>query len=213
MKTKINTKLAKHSPVTRRHQHPLADDLIPDIEDETFNIPRDHKALRPVREILVAVESLNSITGAVPGYVYTWQRYIAQNAQAPVDILLLLEIDGPDGREPLWEVVKGKMPEARERMASDGTRRVGDVMLLRTTQDKYDALRRYEQMKVDRQLQSVEQPLHDFAAATGLEIGPLSTNHPSMKRGFARQVANQQFDKMVRTGRVPGARPGFEIRA
>lgn len=208
---RTNKKAAKSSMAksrvvqTGKARHPLADELDPETPEERFAI--GEKVRRPDREIRVATDSLK-VTRKQPGYVYYWARFVSENSVNQVDQMTGITVDTPTGMEPTWEVVNGDMKEARERRAADGTRRLGDVMLLRCKEDVHQALREYEQLKIDRQLDSVEAPLRQFAAATGHTIGRLDLEDPrfrkALKRGHAANIAQQQFTDHLRRGTVPG---------
>lgn len=211
-KRTVKTSMAKHRVVqTGKARHPLADDLDPQHEEERFAI--GERARRPIREIRVAADSLK-VTRKQDGYRYYWARYVSANSINQVDEMTGITVETPDGPMPTWEVVKDKMPEAQERRAADGTRRLGDVMLLRCKLDVFEALQDYEALKRERQIMSVEQPLRAFAQATGHQIGVIGVDlqapgvRRGLKHGMAQQIAGRQFNEHLRRGTVPGHEVG-----
>ena len=88
--------------------------------------------IAPEPEILAKFDVFDGLTvsNAQPGYVYCWVnpwgsgRFIAKK-----------QAQG-------WELVKGDMPESRELIDATGYRRCADVLLMRTTQERKDAVDR-----------------------------------------------------------------------
>jgi len=114
-----------------------------------------------------------------------------------------------------WEVVQGDMPEALELrgMAADTTRRLGDVILMRMQKDRYLRLRRQReahQRAMESGVTTALQEMGDRYAGQGI-IVHTNPNDQLLKRmqsgAAARQMAGQRFDKMIRTGNVPGITP------
>lgn len=200
-------KVRKALPTShKRHPVALADDLDPERDVEQFRV--DEKARRPIREIRAAVNSL-AVTKAVAGYVYCWARYISANAMTQVDMLTGMTVTVDGVPTPCWEIVEGKMPEAMERRSVDGTRKIGDVMLLRCKQEVYDAIRDWEAQKVANQQLSVEGPLREFASRHNLRVyDGDELKNPRLQQAFKQSVASGQasrvFAQQLRTGTVQG---------
>lgn len=114
-----------------------------------------------------------------------------------------------------WEVVQGDMPEALELrgMAADTTRRLGDVILMRMTKDRYLALRRRReahQRAVETGITSELQEMGAKYAGSGLIVHTQPDDALLKKmaaQAGAKQMAGQRFDTMIRTGNVPGMTP------
>lgn len=72
------------------------------------------------------------VTNADPDYVYLWEQADIHNRHGGLWVT---------SRKAMgWEVVEGSMKEARDKRAVDGTRRVGDVILMRIRRERYLAL-------------------------------------------------------------------------
>jgi hypothetical protein len=105
------------------------------------------------------------------------------------------------------------MPEASELRAADGTRRLGDVMLMRCKKDIYEVLRRNEEMKARRQQTGVEDQFLEMGekygkygvTVRGSEELDESTLRRMQTRAQARQTAGRMINRWVRDGRMPGA--------
>src|SRR5207249_4404068 len=121
-----------------------------------------------------------------------------------------------------WEVVQGEMAEAEEcrGIGADSTRRLGDVLLMRTRIDNYVALRRREKERADRLRDGVSTALKELGrkyAGLGVKAGetsilPANTRELSARRAEglaaqerARHEADQMTDQWLREGRMPGA--------
>lgn len=121
-----------------------------------------------------------------------------------------------------WEVVQGDMEEAIELkgMGADTTRRLGDVILMRISRDRYLKLKLREKNKRIAQEQSVTGTLAEMGHKyrdLGLVVHTdLKDLHPqTVSRMAARAEAIGQAEKIqdewVRQGRVPG-RPAPGVR-
>lgn len=71
------------------------------------------------------------VTNADPNFVYKWVNFSSNGG-----IALRRAIAPPER----WEVVTGSMTESEELRAVDGTRKLGDVLLVRMTKKRYTIL-------------------------------------------------------------------------
>jgi len=116
-----------------------------------------------------------------------------------------------------WEVVQGtgpESPEARNYLYVDGTRVVGDCLLMRVRKDRYIMLSRREHAKAQRQQQTVTSRLEELgeeAQRRGLgrvSVGPENMNPKIAERLFktstAKRMVESTVEQMIRDGRMPG---------
>lgn len=111
-----------------------------------------------------------------PGRVYFWARYRAEHGISQVDHKLSITIGvrelatGKTWKEQVWHVVKGDDPEAPELKQADGTRRIGDVMLLWAKQAAYDAIQRVAEEKRRELMGAPKRAAQSFEAKTGIKV-------------------------------------------
>jgi len=172
--------------------------------------PIDPDALEEDREILHALHEYDmlAVSNAKPGYTYCWSYY-GQNGQ----MVWMKKAVG-------WEVVKGKQePEAREHMDSDGTRTLGDVLLMRIPTEHYETIVEQQRRRREAQEFGVSADVIAYARKHGLKVHEdLSTvkvgantlmdvmQKKAERRTAAKKTAMQHLDKKLREGQVPGLR-------
>jgi hypothetical protein len=109
------------------------------IEKEQFSI--DPEAFNVDRELASkfnpATLSMLTVTKPQPGMAYCWANFANQHGVQVVR----LKMSG-------WVVVSGSDLECTEHKIADGTRRIGDVLLMRMPQEKKDA--KDAQLEIDR---------------------------------------------------------------
>jgi len=111
-----------------------------------------------------------------------------------------------------WEVVSGDMEEAADLKQPDGTRRLGDVMLLRIRKDRKILLDRKDRERREAQQGAVTATLEEMgqqASKLGVVVHTGQNINPDMLkrmegRASARRAAVGAVDQMIRAGRVPG---------
>jgi len=135
------------------------------------------------------------ITGAQEGFVYCWE-YFGQNGR----LVMGKKRDG-------WEVVNGNDPEAQELKYVDGTRHLGDVLLMRIPKERYEVLQGVDRYRRQRQQEGIIGNLRHQADKTGGAI--ILHENDKMTQIAAQRAAMQQqaymgIDKMLREGSVPG---------
>jgi hypothetical protein len=117
-----------------------------------------------------------------------------------------------------FEVVQNDMPEAQEHrgIGADSTRRVGDTILMRIRKDRAARLRKAERERGAAREEGIDSTIMELgerARHLGVRVsrlGGLSAAQQDIiaKRAQARQIASAQFSDQIRTGTVPGLRPG-----
>lgn len=152
----------------------------------------DSSKLEEDREILDQVNFLR-VTNKQQGFTYKWV-YFGQNGQAVWRMKALG-----------WKVVSGNMKEASEQKESDGTRRIGDVLLMRTTLKQAALLdKKMEERRLKQQF-GVDSSLIELGrkhARTGIKVHTGDAGI-DMSQG-TRKVASKGRDRMLRDGTVPG---------
>lgn len=138
------------------------------------------------------------VTEAQSEYAYYWANFSSQHG-----------IDVTSHQVMGYEVVCGDMLEARECKDELGRRRIGDVILMRTPVDNY-----LELLQLDRQKRAMREGVTSYFEELGeryrrrgLKVYTRLNDYQTeraMRRGHAQQIARQQFDGMVRDGRVRG---------
>jgi hypothetical protein len=114
-----------------------------------------------------------------------------------------------------WEVVQGDCREALEHMgtAGDTTRRVADTILMRCRIDRHALIERRRRERQQAHESASATALRDITerhSGLGISIYETDTGMPPhiqtrmMNQAHARQLAHQQMDERIRTGRVPG---------
>jgi hypothetical protein len=175
-------------------------------EKEHYKI--DPNKIKEDREILHDLQmGHGEVTKAQPGYCYLWVYYGQQGQQ-------------------VWAAKAlgtGNDPEARELKEADGTRRLGDVLLMRITKERYEELKRAEEIRRRMQQEGVTSrilELGEKAKGYGIKVitDPDAREMPrggnlmeSMKKRAASHGASKMRTKMLKEGKVPGM-PGSEKR-
>jgi len=202
---KINTDLLAEAAETKAE------------EEDTVAI--DPKALTKDREILAHFNHANqlAISNPDPAHIYYWCGTAGGGVMVTWMLGVRIRSVATGQIEPIWEVVKDNPGnESWENRDVTGVRRIGDTILLRARKDRF-AL--YEQWKAAR---NRKQQNPEAAAGILLNAGEqaqraglgirVSVNSPLADphyRALARRAANmgiarQQFDNMLKEGKVPG---------
>lgn len=168
----------------------------------------DPKAFKVENEIAQHFDALQ-VTSRQDGYIYNWANFMTRGGMY-VQYKLAVTVNG----QPLWEVVKGDMPECSGQRAADGTRRIGDVMLLRAKKERYEIWWKNELVKRLRRKEGVTADLQELGekyrslgviVKVGDEIGE-STLRRMQNRASAQAIGARMQDKWLREGRMPGVR-------
>lgn len=94
------------------------------------------------------------VTNAQPGFVYKWVNFVSNGG------ICLRQATAPPER---WQVVTGDMPEAPELLSAGGTRKLGDVLLLRMPRKRHEILEKHREEKALRQQGAHESNLRAMA--------------------------------------------------
>ena len=147
-----NEELKKREDTLEQKAEELAD------QNEVYAI--DPKALKIENELAQHFDyqegTMLVVTNPQPGRVYNWANHASQHG-----------IDVTRKMAQGWQVVKSEDPECEHMRGADGTRRIGDLMLLWTTPEQKARLDAYETGRRDRiygPSGTVEQEMRDLSA-------------------------------------------------
>lgn len=172
----------------------------------------DPEALKLENEIAQHFDEYNqlSISDAQPEFEYSWvyvgQRGAGRSAMVNMKKAMRVRVNGT--WMPTWHVVQDSMPESMENYgtAGDTTRQIGDVVLMRCRKDLKKLLDEQEAEKPRAQALAVNSTMQGLADKFGTNLTDL--NSPQAQHLLARMqgksIAGQRFDRMLRTGTVPG---------
>ncbi len=159
----------------------------------------DPAKLNPDREIRHELSSLH-VTNADPAYAYKWVRDANSLTGGP-DQQVVRAIGRSvtyDGKVyPTWEIVKGPMVEAAERRQHDGTRRVGDTILLRCHKNTKQIIDYEDSQKSKKMEQAVDSDLKEMAQKYNVPFR-------SAKQELAKNLSINKFSSDLKAGTVPG---------
>lgn len=157
----------------------------------------------PIENEIASKFDYLKVTDAQPEFAYYWANEKAAHG-----------LDMTAHQTMGYEIVCGDMPEARNTKDVRGYRVIGDVILMRTPLDNYLKLRQLDRQKRQMREDSVTatlQAMGDRWARRGIKVHQ-ELNEYQMSRlarqSQAQQIARQQFNDMVRSGRVPNLQPG-----
>lgn len=178
------------------------------LEEAAEALGDDYGAIDPSKleienEIAQHFNEFNELAVSDPqtGYHYSW-TYRGRNG---------FFIKWKQARD--WEVVHGAMPECMEHKAVDGTRQIGDVLLMRIRVEKHRKWQRYDEERGQAMMEASAAQLEEMArkyAGRGVTLHTnLDENNPHLKRAMdrahQRSLATRRVDGMIRAGTVPGA--------
>lgn len=176
------------------------DALLGKLDIQSIN-PATFKEDREIQYALTEKNDGLGVTDREPGYEYCWARAAGDDSQ---------QVWRRKSRG--WEVVQGNMKECSHLKIADGTRRIGDVLLLRIRMDRHLMNVREDRERTLKRQFGAEAEVHGFAASHPNAFGRIeSTNDdpttPTMQKTLqrgAQKAAMQQVDGMLRKGNVPG---------
>lgn len=165
--------------------------------DETFRADAD--AFEIDTEIAAGASGLE-VDGAQEHRHYFWARFKSDSGASQADAKLALRVrvrekaTGKSWMEPVWYVLnERKDPEARDLMNSgDGTRRLGDVILLWSKREVHEAVVAAARAKAIEWMSAPSKAAHAFEARTGIKI----VNEADMAREIAG--GRQAFEKATK---------------
>lgn len=173
-----------------------------ELQAETGVMAIDPAKLAPDREIIQVLDS-QGVTESQPGYVYNWVRFrSASGIQGlAVDEKLSWKVKINSEIVPVWEVVKGaQFPEAKERLDVNGYRTIGDTILLRARQERYDALMEYFEWQHERRISSEAMSIQQYAEKKIIKIHTFDATKGLDERG--KLAAKSATSNMKRNHRM-----------
>lgn len=182
------------------------DELDQRIEEDPREVYKlDPKALEPDRDILKSLDQrMLDVTNKVKGYQYAW-AYFGLNSH----MVWAKRALG-------WEVVTGPMPEAAEHKEVDGTRRIGDVLLMRIRRERYMELRQAAEdarlaaeLGISGRLETLGEQGRRYGLKVHTDLSTVRSGDGTLldvveKRAGAHDVARKAVDKKLRDGTIPG---------
>ncbi len=175
-----------------------AANIAAEIEVETV----DANKIEPDREILQHYNSGDlPVSRRQDGFEYCWVFADPRNNMAGRQVFKK-KVQG-------WEVVNGAMLEAADHKHVDGTRRVGDVLLMRIRYDRYVKLRREERETLKRREAGVSAGFMELGqkhASTGIKVYDTVPDN-AMKHAqtaAAQERASKMTTKWIKGGNMPG---------
>jgi len=162
----------------------------------------DSSKLEPDREILQHYNAGDlPVSNRQDGFEYCWVFADPRNNMAGRQVFKK-RIQG-------WEVVSGAMPEASDHKHVDGTRRVGDVLLMRIRYDRYVKLRREEKETLKKREAGVSAGFMELGqkhAATGIKVYDTVPDNAlkHAQNAAAQERAGKITDKWIKGGNMPG---------
>lgn len=159
------------------------------------------KAFEKDREIQHGIENDGlEVEDAQSGYMYKWENYVNANGNA----VRLAQREG-------WEVVQGDMPESPSLRAVDGSRRLGDVLLMRMRMDHHLVMELRRKQRRLTKLYGAEQALHKMQEQHPELFPDIDTSQRpshnlrrSTVRRAAKRVAADALGRRLKEGTLPG---------
>lgn len=172
---------------------------------------------RDIRRAFHAVTDELFISNEVDGYAYKWANWETRHGAMVNDALgQRVYVDG--AWCPTWEIVKGhdadraRFPEAWEHRTADGTRRVGDALLLRCPLDRFALLEAARHRRNAEREAGVAGPLLELAERhrdTGIVVTPFKMDPNDPALGAKQALARGPLDAALRRGDMRSlGRPG-----
>jgi hypothetical protein len=171
------------------------------LQAETGTMALDLSKLRPDREIIQVLPS-QGVSGALDDYEYCWVRFKSDRGPMglQVDQKLFWQVREGDGTVPVWEVVSGSMPEAKERRNAEGYRVIGDTLLMRARKDRYAALMLYFEFEHEKRIGNQAKTIQEFADAKAIKIHTFDSSKGFDERGM--MAAKSAVANMKRNHRL-----------
>ena len=188
------------------------------LEEQAENLFAEHGTIDPTvfaedRDIQDILHNRNDgleVTDPDSSYMYCWANFQSSNGTQVWQ-----------RKTWKWEVVSGAMKECSHLKREDGTRRIGDCLLMRIRKDFHLALMMKNDEKRLRQQVGLESQMEEMAAKypgafpsgvqkLGVNMSPAyASRMESAARSGASRTAMKQADSMLRKGNMPGlGRPG-----
>lgn len=165
------------------------------------------EAFEPDPEILRHFEQGNlPVSNASKAYRYCWVQRDPNNRYGNIHVMRK-KVQG-------WELVVHDMPEAKEHKFVDGTRVVGDVVLMRIRLDRWLLLERQAIRRRNRRVQRNYDDIHNEADRVNSKAGGRlvdvvenadeETLQRLQRKSDAIKMTEQYTDKLIREGKMPG---------
>ena len=182
------------------------DEKLESISEQTGVHKVDPAAFEEDREILYKSidQQMIEVSNKQEGFVYAW-TYFGQSGQQVW------------AKKALgWQVVTGTDKECMEHKEADGSRRIGDTLLMRIPRERWEQLEADSIRRKEQQHKGVGSRLLDLAEKgrshglvvhddiSTVNVGGKSLMDVAESRSAAQQTAIKHIDKKLRDGTVPG---------
>lgn len=150
----------------------------------------------------------SEVSNPKPGHSYMWVCIEYPTNARGINVLSLQAVG--------WQVVKGDDLEAVEYKTADGTRKLGDAILLRIDARRKQLLDyRIDQLNMRREGATAE-ALKERARKFGINVVDFDNMTPDQQKRlerrsqqeFSKQAATSRLAGDLRNGTVPGVQPG-----
>lgn len=161
----------------------------------------DPNKIEPDREILQHYNAGDlPVSNKQEGFEYCWVFADPRNNMAGRQVFKK-KIQG-------WEVVNGNMLEAADHKHVDGTRRVGDVLLMRIRYDRYVKLRREEKETLKRRDRGVSEGFMELGEkhrGSGVKVYDTVPDNAlkHAQNTAAKERADKVTTKWIKDGNMP----------
>ncbi len=180
------------------------DNLQQQIDEKADHYAIDPAALEVDREIRHDLDQgCLTPSDADPAYKYAWVqcKHPEDHPSRMVELKLAERVQLPDGNwvRP-WEVVGSKHKEALNLKQVDGSRRIGDTLLMRCRKDYYSLIELNKRKLNHQRNYGTDSALVDLATRAGTEAGTATYN----KHKSDANQSLSRLDQAIRTGTLPG---------
>jgi hypothetical protein len=163
----------------------------------------DPNKVAPDREILYKSidQQMVEVSNKQPGWMYAW-IYYGLNGQ----MIWAKKALG-------WQVVTGSDKECSEYKEADGTRRIGDTLLMKIPKERWLELEERAAKRRDEQYLGIKARLQELSEKSGIkvhediskvDIGGRNLADVMERKAHAQELATQHIDKKLREGDIPG---------
>jgi len=169
----------------------------------------DPNALLPDDEIqsLLSREA-EEVTNQVPGFCYMWVN-VEYPANARGRLVLDMQVKG-------WHVVNGEMPESIEYKTVDGTRKLGDCLLMRIDARRKAAIDHQYDLLNAKRMGSDPALIQNLQEKYGIKVVSYDNMTDEARTRldrqaaaqFAKRAAMERVGTDLRNGTIPGVTPG-----
>lgn len=186
------------------------DNLEQQIDEKTDHYAIDPAALEVDREIRNDLDKgYLDPSDSDPAYKYAWVqcKHPEDHPSRMVELKLAEKVQIPDGTwvRP-WEVVGSNHKEAPKLQQTDGSRRIGDTLLMRCRKDYYALMELAKRKLTHQRNYGTDSGLVELAMRAGTEAGAATYNKykSDANQSLFGNELQMRLDQAIRTGTLPG---------